>query len=92
MAEALHIDDPKAAALARELAERTGESVNDAVVHALERAIDRNPPPRREETEAEREERFARIMKLVEEMHKLPIIDLRSPDELVGYDEDGLPG
>jgi hypothetical protein len=35
MADALHIDSPKAAALAQKLAERTGETATDAVVHAL---------------------------------------------------------
>jgi antitoxin VapB len=90
MADALHIDSPKAAALAQKLAERTGQTVTDAVVHALEAELGRQPA-RRHETDAEREERFARIMKRVEEMHRLPIIDPRSPDELVGYDEDGLP-
>ena len=84
MSDALHIDDPKAAELARELAERTGKSVNDAVVHALEHEIARNPP-RREK--ASREE----LLKILAEIDKLPVIDPRSPDELVGYDEDGLP-
>ena len=60
------------------------------MVHALEEQLQRNPA-RRQETEAEREERKKRILKIVEEMHKLPILDFRSADELVGYDEDGLP-
>ena len=90
MTDVLHIEDPKAAALARELAERTGESVSDVVVHALEHEIERNPP-RRQETESERDERKKRILAIVAEMHKLPILDFRSADELVGYDEDGLP-
>jgi antitoxin VapB len=84
MSDMLHIENPKAVALARELAERTGESVSDVVVHALEHEVERTPP-RREK--ASREE----ILKLLEEIDKLPIIDSRSPDELVGYDEDGLP-
>jgi antitoxin VapB len=84
MSDVLHIENPKAAALARELAERTGESVSDVVVHALEHEIERNP---RRRERASREE----ILKIVEEMHKLPILDPRSADELVGYDEDGLP-
>jgi antitoxin VapB len=90
MTDVLHIEDPKTAALARELAERTGESMGDAVTHALEEKLQRNPV-RRRETEVEREERKKRILKLVAEMHKLPILDFRSADELVGYDEDGLP-
>jgi antitoxin VapB len=91
MADALHIDDPRAAALARELAERTGESVSDAVLHALEERLDRKPAHRRLETDAEREERKKRLLEIVKRMHALPILDYRSADELVGYDEDGLP-
>lgn len=84
MTDALHIDDPKAAALARELAERTGESVSDAVLHALEHEIARNPPRREKASKEE-------LLKIIEEMRKLPVLDSRSPEELVGYDEDGLP-
>jgi antitoxin VapB len=90
MAEALHIDDPKAAALARELAERTGESVSDAVVHALEEGLKRKPV-RRPENAAEREARKARILEILRRMDAIPVIDLRSPDDLLGYDEHGLP-
>jgi antitoxin VapB len=90
MADVLHIDDPKAAELARELAARTGETVHDAVVHALEERLQRKPA-RRQETPEEREARKARILEILERMHKLPILDYRSADELVGYDEDGLP-
>ena len=90
MAEALHIDDPKAAALARELAERTGESVSDAVVHALEEHL-RRKPARRQETAAAREARKARILEILRRMDAIPVLDLRSPEELLDYDEYGLP-
>jgi len=90
MTEALHIDDPKAAALARELAERTGESVSDAVVHALEERLKRKPV-RHPENAAEREARKARILEILRRMDAIPVIDLRSPDDLLGYDEHGLP-
>ena len=90
MTDVLHIDDPKAVELARELSRRTGESVSDAVTHALAERLQRNPV-RRQETETEREERKKRILEIVAEMHKAPILDPRGADELVGYDEDGLP-
>lgn len=91
MADALHIDDPKANALAHELAQRTGETVTDAVVHALEERLERKPQSKRPETDAERAERRAQIMKILERMHRMPVLDPRGPDEIVGYDEDGLP-
>jgi antitoxin VapB len=84
MADVLHIDDPKVSKLARELAERTGESVADAVEHALEERLQRNLPRR---AKASRDE----ILKIIEEMRQLPVLDPRSADELIGYDEDGLP-
>ena len=91
MTDVLHIDDPKAAALARELAERTGESVGDAVVHALEERLGRKPRPRRLKTPEEREAQMARIMKILHRMDARPILDPRSPDEILGYDHQGLP-
>lgn len=92
MADALHIDDPRAERLARELSERTGESVAEAVVHALEERLERKPMRRRPRTDVEREEQRAAVMQIIEDIHKLPVLDPRSPDELVGYDDDGLPG
>jgi antitoxin VapB len=84
MTDVLHIDDPKAAALARELAERTGESVSDAVLHALEHEIALNPPKREKASMEE-------LLAIIEKIRSLPVLDTRSADELVGYDEDGLP-
>ena len=88
MIDVLLIDDPKAASLARELAERTGESIPDAVRHALEREIARNPPPRKR---INREARKAAILEIVKRFNSLPVLDVRSPDEILGYDENGLP-
>lgn len=34
---------------------------------------------------------LARLHEILAEVDKLPVLDDRSPDELVGYDEDGLP-
>jgi antitoxin VapB len=88
MTDVLHIDDPKTAMLARELAELTGESVPVAVKHALEHEIARNPPPREKMS---REARKAAILEIVRDFNSLPVLDDRSPDEILGYDENGLP-
>lgn len=87
MSDALHIENVDAARLARELAERTGENVTDAVVHALEERLERNATPEKADLAA----RTARVLAIVEEIRKLPVLDPRSPDEIIGYDEDGLP-
>ncbi len=82
---ALHIKDSKADRLARELAQATGESLTEAVTKALEERLARQ---RKAASIAERE---ARIMELVERFNALPVLDDRSPEEILGYDENGLP-
>ena len=31
------------------------------------------------------------MIEVIEEIKKLPVLDPRSPDEIIGYDEHGLP-
>jgi antitoxin VapB len=81
----LSIKHPEADRLARELASRTGESLTDAVMNALRERLDRHrgrkrPISLRDELKAIRE-RCA----------KLPVLDNRTPDQILGYDERGLP-
>jgi antitoxin VapB len=82
---ALNIKDPEADRLARAVAELTGESLTKAVTEAL-----------RERLERVRRRRAGRS--LAEELNEialrcaaLPDLDTRSPDEIIGYDEHGLP-
>lgn len=83
----LHIKDPKADKLARELAKVTGESLTEAVTNALEEQLKR----KKRMTKAAQEARYRRVMQLLEEIDKLPVYDNRTPDEIIGYDENGLP-
>lgn len=82
---ALSIKDPEADRLARELAERTGETLTEAVVKSLRERIAREEaravPSRLAETLGEIGKRCA----------ALPVVDDRAPEEIIGYDEDGLP-
>lgn len=82
---ALHIKDPKADRLARELAEVTGETLTEAITRALEERL------AKQRKAMSLEERRARIEKLLSEFDALPVLDDRSPDEIIGYDENGLP-
>jgi antitoxin VapB len=79
---ALLIQNPEAERLAQELAAKMGASVEDSVLQALR-------------AETEREERRARRHKLIKEIQdevaKLPVLDDRTPDEILGYDEWRLP-
>lgn len=82
---ALSIKNPETERLARELARATGESLTEAVTKAvrdrLVRMTGRRDPDRMMEAIREIQERVA----------KLPVLDDRTPDELLGYDENGLP-
>ena len=80
---ALSIKNERADRLARELADLTGEGLTEAVINALEERLRRergrvHPVPLREELAVIRE-RCAR----------LPVLDGRSPEEIIGYDDEG---
>lgn len=82
---ALSIKDPEADRLARELAARTGETLTEAVVVALRERLAREAGrtrsiPLREELAAIRRRCAA-----------LPVLDARTAEEILGYDERGLP-
>jgi antitoxin VapB len=99
---ALTIQDPETERLARELAEKTGASIDDVVARALRRAVldqireaierDARREPIRFPTDTESARRLDAVIKEAQErIAKLPVLDDRSPDELLGYDEWGLP-
>lgn len=82
---ALSIKHPEADRLARELASATGETLTEAIINALRERLRREqgrsrPPRLRDEIRAIRQRCAA-----------LPVKDHRSPDEILGYDEKGLP-
>lgn len=77
----LSIKSVTADRLARELAELTGESITEAVVVALRARIDFE----------RRRHRGRGLDDIVERFERLPVLDQREPDDIVGYDEYGLP-
>ncbi|MGA3187632.1 MAG: type II toxin-antitoxin system VapB family antitoxin [Bryobacteraceae bacterium] len=60
------------------------QAVRDPVVEAIRERMLRQPRPDPEST------RIA-IREIQEHIAKLPVLDSRTPDELLGYDEFGLP-
>jgi antitoxin VapB len=80
----LEIRNPEADALARELAAATGEDVDTAVVRAIEERLARTP---RQLPAGQR----AEIEALFERLARAPVLDPRSPDQIIGYGPDGLP-
>jgi antitoxin VapB len=81
---ALNIRDPEAQRLARDLAEATGETMTSVVIKALQERL-------RVRQEVSRTERAARLMAHGKRFAALPVLDPRSADEIIGYDEVGLP-
>jgi antitoxin VapB len=87
---ALNIRDPKAHHLAEEVARRTGETLTRAVIVSLEERLQRIGSTDRQ-SEEEKEARVRRMKELAARFQALPVVDDRSPDEILGYDEHGLP-
>ncbi|PVM83050.1 type II toxin-antitoxin system VapB family antitoxin [Caulobacter endophyticus] len=81
------IHDEETLRMAQELADRKGLSLHDVFAQAVRAELDRMPPRRRPKT---REEKLAFIAELQARSAALPVLDPRTPEELL-YDEDGLP-
>lgn len=82
----LNIKNKDAHRLARELAEARGSSLRDAVIHALTEALRSARAPA-----AGLEALLAGVRQVQELVAWLPDRDTRSVDEILGYDELGLP-
>lgn len=83
---ALNIKDPETDALARELAQLTGESITVSIRHAIEERL------ARVRARSLVDERGSEISDLIARGRKRPILDDRDPDSILGYDSAGLPG
>lgn len=81
---ALSIKTDEADQLARELAAETHESLTEAVTVALRERLERVCGQRRADL-------VYRLKRLALEYTSLPVVDRRSAEELIGYDDSGLP-
>ena len=86
----MNIKDPQVHAMAKELAERRGSSVTDAVRQALAAELSRMTGPGPDQM---RSARLEAIRQLQARVRELPIRDPRSSEELQDalYDSQGLP-
>lgn len=82
---AISIKDPETDRLARALAAATGESLTDAIRIALRDRLER-------ESQRARKGIGAEVRRIQERLARLPVLDERLPDEILGYDKHGLPG
>ena len=84
---ALNIKNPETEKLARELARWRKQGITEAVTEVLRKEVERERKKLRRD---DREERLRRIEEIVQEVKKLPVLDDRTPDEIIGYNDQGL--
>jgi antitoxin VapB len=81
----LSIEDPETEHLARTLAELAGETVEIATKRAIEERL------RRVGNQSRRAALLNDMAEIRRRWSALPVIDGRTPNEIVAYDEHGLP-
>jgi antitoxin VapB len=67
--------------LALQVSKQLGVTITQAVIQALEDKVRQAPKPWNQ----------AKLDAILAEFDALPVLDPRSPDEILGYDEFGLP-
>ncbi|MGQ0623885.1 MAG: type II toxin-antitoxin system VapB family antitoxin [Sporichthyaceae bacterium] len=82
---ALSIKDPATDQLVRALAQETGESITQAVTIAVAERLERI------RGSAIAPDLTAELLAIGQRVRALPILDARTPEEILGYDEHGLP-
>jgi antitoxin VapB len=82
---ALSLKDPEADRLAREIADRTGETLTGAIVVALRERLARL------RARSKKRSLLDDLREIGERCAALPTLDDRSEDEILGYDDRGLP-
>lgn len=82
---ALSIKNDEAERLARQVAKETGESITEAIQRSLEERWRRLKAKRRNPVLA------AQLEDVLRRVDAMPTLDTRSEDEILGYDENGIP-
>jgi len=80
---ALSIKNDTAEKLARQVASETGESLTEAIIHSLEERLERLKGRR------SAPDLVATLMAISQRCSSLPDLDVRSADEILGYDDIG---
>jgi antitoxin VapB len=85
---------PETEQLARLIAERSGktpERVLDDAVVACAREVGIVPPQKPPGKQLQGKPSADRMMAISDRFAAYPVLDARSPDEIIGYDEFGVP-
>jgi antitoxin VapB len=83
---ALSLKDPETDSLARQVAALTGETLTEAVRTALAERLRRERLKRGRPADLSDE-----LEAIARRCDALPVLDYRTADEILGYDESGLP-
>jgi antitoxin VapB len=81
----LSIKNEETERLARQVAEAAGESITTAIRHSLEERLARLRQGNAVRLRAER------LSEIVRRVDALPVLDRRSEDDILGYNQHGLP-
>jgi antitoxin VapB len=71
----------------RKLARRTGETITAAIDRAVDDRLAKLGPEHRKKGRVDR----GKLAELLAYFDSLPVDDPRSPEEIIGYDEFGVP-
>lgn len=82
---ALSIKDPETEQLARSLARLTGESITTATRRAIEERL------RRLDNQTRKDALLQDMADIRRRWSEMRVLDDRTPEEVLGYDEQGLP-
>jgi antitoxin VapB len=83
----LNIKDPEVYEIASELARRTGASLTEVVRDSLRNTLAANNNASR----TDQSRKLARVMEIARRISSRPVLDPRTPDEILGYDDHGVP-
>jgi antitoxin VapB len=82
---ALSIKDPETERLARHLAQLTGENITTATKRAIEERL------RRVGGHSRKAALLEDLAEIRQRWGAMPVLDDRMPEDILGYDEHGLP-
>ncbi len=82
---ALSIKDPETERLARNLARLTGETITTATKRAIEERL------RRVGSQSRRAALLEEMAEIRRRWAAMPVLDDRTPEEILGYEAHGLP-
>jgi len=81
------VKNPKTEKKIRKLARRTGETMTAAIDRAIDERLAKLGPSPRKKGRIDRK----KLAEILAYFDSLPVDDPRSPDEIIGYNEYGVP-